>query len=69
MARGEAPLTPELAATLRDLVRGVLERNETSAVGRLLERLAAHADAAELRAALVELGARTALRLTRGRVS
>jgi hypothetical protein len=55
----------EAAVALRDLVRAVGDRDETAAAARLLERVAVREDAQELRSALCEMGARSALRILR----
>ena len=48
----------EALATLQQLSAGVDQADAEASARRLLERIAARDDAAELRAALVELGAR-----------
>jgi hypothetical protein len=59
-------MTREQAATeIRALVAGLDEHDETLAVERLLEAISVRDDAAELRAALVEMGGRHALRVLR----
>jgi hypothetical protein len=52
---------PEAHEALRRLALGVRDADEGAAVARLLERIAKRDDAAELRDALAEAGARVVL--------
>jgi hypothetical protein len=57
-ARSRSVTGAEALAVLRQLAAGVDQGEAEAGARRLLERIAARDDAAELRAALVELGAR-----------
>jgi hypothetical protein len=60
------PITPgAMRSRLTRVARAVAEPSEVEAVARLLERLAAHDDAAELRDALVVAGAAALIREVR----
>lgn len=53
-------------AYLRRIAAGIVEPDREAAAARLLERVAASDDGAELRAVLLELGAHAALNRVRG---